>query len=62
MNKNIIYKFFYAKTYTQYIITTEIIKFYKFYKSDAVKTEAWENAIPEFKRHNIVENDLEDIR
>lgn len=32
------------------------------YKSDAVKTEAWENAIPEFKRHNIVENDLEDIR
>lgn len=31
------------------------------YKSDAVKKEAWENAIPEFKRHNIVENEVENV-
>lgn len=29
--------------------------------SDEVKRDAWEKAIPEFKRHNIVENDIENV-
>ncbi len=29
--------------------------------SDEVKKKAWEEAIPEFKRHNIVENNVENV-
>ena len=29
--------------------------------SDEVKRRAWEEAIPEFKRHNIVENEVENV-
>ena len=30
-------------------------------KNDKVKKDAWENSIPEFKRHNIVENEVENV-
>ena len=30
-------------------------------KNDKVKKDAWESAIPEFKRHNIVENEVENV-
>lgn len=31
------------------------------YKSDEYKQKAWEEAIPEFKRHNIIEREIEDV-
>ena len=31
------------------------------YNSNTVKEQAWDAAIPEFKRHNIVENEVENV-
>ncbi|MCL1808640.1 MAG: hypothetical protein FWG42_02610 [Clostridiales bacterium] len=39
----------------------EVFKICTALKSEAPKIESWESAIPEFKRFNIVENEVRNV-
>lgn len=43
------------------VYPTDILLLNLVFHNDDAKKEAWENAIPEFKRFNIVENEIRDV-